>query len=446
MGAEVGAIEIQDEQELADLLKSLGVTTVDNLPPTQIPPLNTGETTYETLPRQTIVREPLTVSSAAILVREFRHQLLAQGVTLDLPVIIDLLASYLSSQFILFAGPSGTGKSTAARSIQAFFAPPDSRAIINGRRQLLGPEDVAGYYSPLGHIFVAGPDLAALDHLGRPNAAAPCPSLLVEEVNLSPPEGYLNPWIHGLSGLSAEQVKWSIFADDLAGKAQRSGSLVFEPFPRLLGTINVDATAPAPAPKVAARACVVLLEPMETTDLQTIEEVLRKQYTAVELTANGASAVGNPLSVLSSTAYRSQEIQYACLRLCAALEWGQKPFEDDWVPESTPIRGISRRQLAQIVVYSAWFDVLAQGTAQIEGTDAPDPQVGAENAILHFVLPSLDAVRFSIALGILQSLPLSSRTGTGLGGILKSRVKRLQNVDDDSEFTGRILDFWDRLS
>lgn len=442
----MAAVDLQDENELADLLRSVGVSSVDNLPPAEVPPLETGTGIVKSLPRQTIVREPPTAANAAKLVQDFRLHVEKLGVSFEERVEIDLLAAYLSSQVLLFAGPSGTGKSTAARCLQTFFAPPDSRAVINGRRQLLGPEDVAGYYSPLGEVFVAGPDLASLDHLARPNAAAPCPTLLVEEVNLSAPEGYLNPFVHGFSGLSTERVEWRIFAKELEAQAGRSARLVFEPFPRLLGTINVDATAPAPAPKVAARACVVLLEPVETTDLAQVQEALEKQAQSTELIASGAGASGDPLAVVHSTDHRPKEVRDACLRLVAGLEWGDKVFEQGWTPASTPVRGFSRRQLAQIVLYTGWFDLLAQGVAQLDGVTAENPQVGAENAILHFALPSLDAVRFSIALQILKTLPLSGSRPAGLGGTLAARVERLGTADDQSTFTGRLLDFWDRLS
>ena len=225
----------QDEEELTEILESLGVTSVDDLPQVEVPPIDAMGSPGMLLPRQTIERAPITAGSTASLIKDFRLHLNQLGIAFEEAVVIDLLASYLSSQFVLFAGPSGTGKSTAAHALQTFFAPADSRATIRARRQLLGPEDVAGYYSALGQVFVAGPDLAALDHLARPNASAPCPSLLVEEINLSAPEGYLNPMIHGFSGLSAETVEWSVFAASLEARAERPSTLLFKPFPRSWG-------------------------------------------------------------------------------------------------------------------------------------------------------------------------------------------------------------------
>ena len=435
----------QDEEELEEILESLGVTSVDDLPQVEVPPVE-AMGSYETaLPRQTIERTSITAGSAAILINDFRLHLNQLGVAFEGALVIDLIASYLSSQFILFAGPSGTGKSTAAHALQTFFAPADSRATIRARRQLLGPEDVAGYYSALGQVFVAGPDLVALDHLARPSASAPCPSLLVEEINLSAPEGYLNPMIHGFSGLSAESVEWTVFAESLEAHAKRPSALVFKPFPRLMGTINVDATAPAPAPKVVARACVVLLGPVETSSLDSVLEAMQSPRAADHLPALGAPYVGDPFAVLHSTAHRVAEVNEACMKMAGALESGGGS-PDPGVPVPTVIKGLSRRQLAQIILYVSWFDVLAQGQAALDGTDIADPSVAAENAILHFVLPSLDAFRFSEAIETLGSVSLSTPSASGVGGILRSRIDRLAGPNEQAGFVGRVLDYWDRLS
>jgi hypothetical protein len=134
----------------------------------------------------------------------------------------------------------------------------------------------------------------------------------------------------------------------------------------------------------------ILLEPVDTTDLASVLETLGAEGGATEPTADGATSAGDPLAVLHSTGYRAEEVSEACLRMAAAVEWGTAALAPDWNPASTPVRSWSRRQVAQMVLYTAWFDVLAQGLAETDGVATDDPRVGAENAILHFVLPNLE--------------------------------------------------------
>ena len=135
--------------------------------------------------------------------REFQEYAESQGLIISASVAADAVAACLSSQFVLFAGPSGTGKSRLAQCLAEFFTSEDSFHALDGRRQLLGPEDVAGYYSNIGKRFALGSDTLGLIDLHesatRPAADVRVPFLIVEEANLSAIEGYLAPLIHGLA-------------------------------------------------------------------------------------------------------------------------------------------------------------------------------------------------------------------------------------------------------
>lgn len=437
----------EEEGELAGILADVGVGSVDDLPHVPIWDPSTDVAASASLPRQKIDRTAPTFKSAAQLVKDFKAHLETLRVQMDDAVALDLLAAYLSSQFLLFAGPSGTGKSTAALALQTFFAPVDSRAVIPGRRQLMGPEDLVGFYSPLGGVFVAGPDLDAIDRIARPSPSAASPSLLVEEINLSAPEGYLNPLIHGLSGTAANRVVWKVFADELTAAAERSSQLVLEPFPRLLGTINVDSTALAPAPKVAARACVLLLEPVETTALASVVDSMSHDGTSVATEPAGALYVHSPHAVLRSPDFKRTAVETECLRLAALPEHGADVFGGEWVVGATPVTSASRRQLAQMVLFTSWYALLAEGAGLIEDS-VQAARLGAENSVLHFMLPSQDPVSFTRSLERVRSAvgALSTRESSSVGGLLSERVDRLGAMEADAGFSGRVLDFWDRLS
>ncbi len=111
---------------------------------------------------------------------------------------------------------------------------------------------------------------------------------------------------------------------------------------------------------------------------------------------------------------------------------------------------VTRRQAGQVLVYASWFVLLATAFKDRGGTLVGDPhKLGAENAVLHFVLPSLPAVEFGLVLDRLskaRGLAGAGTTSDELGALLKSRVARLSSVGGDSLLAGRVLDFWDRLS
>lgn len=426
-------------------LGKVGVTTPDDLPLVPLPNSGTSIAVAPAGVRETITRIPPTLASLNTLAADFTDHCEAVSVELEPAVALDLLASYLGAQFLLLAGPSGTGKSTAGAVLQTFFTPADSRGQIDGRRQLIGPEDIAGYFSPLNQTFISGPDLAVLDLIARPPATAASPSLLVEEINLSPTEGYLSPFVHGLSALATESVRWRLFADDVAPDAGRPAELHVRPYPRLLGTINVDATSMAPARKVAARACVVLLEPGETTDLAQAWALASAPTTTELPDATGAPYVWDPSAALRSPDADGPGIQRECFRLAAVIEHGTDVFEAGWAPATTPVRSVSRRQFGQMVCYASWFDLVNRSTS---GTTTPSPtscRIAAENALLHFVLPTLGAADFESALENLSSCE-GRLSVASPGGLLRSRLSRLSDGVGDAALIGRVLDFWDRLS
>lgn len=185
---------------------------------------------------------------------QFDNYLGSRGLVYEPQVKGDLLAAMLSSQFLLFAGPSGTGKSTAAAALADFFAPTERRATIAVERTWETPQDVVGAYSSFAAYYLAKPGLDQLIRMQLDEAAeqdsvaSRTPVAVVEEANLSAIEGYLNPVIHALSVPAQPSIRWDLHPlDDPVSRSGQPGaakvvpsSLVLGPWPRFLGTINVD--------------------------------------------------------------------------------------------------------------------------------------------------------------------------------------------------------------
>jgi DNA polymerase III delta prime subunit len=368
----------------------------------------------------------------ALLASDFAVLAKASGVSLSLATTLDLLTAYLSCQFVLFAGPSGTGKSTAARLLGEYFCTAGSFGRIEARRQMIGPEDVAGYLSPvLAGSYIRVPDLRALLSLARVGSNPPC--LLVEEVNLSPVEGYLAPWVHGLSAPSNAEIDWPLYETDARRPPGIPDHLVFRPYPRLLGTINVDATAPAPARKVASRACVVLLRahPVNGDDVVAAMASLDPS-TAKPAPTSGAAAgwPDDPARILIASDPAAKE------RIAKAIF----SVLGDIAPSST---AVPHRQLHQMILYVSWFDKLAEGVVTTSGDRL---KAGAVNAFLHFVLPTLSAGDLDTIAGALRGIWATDHDTTWFRSSVLDSVLPLLTLEGDALGLARLLDFWDRLS
>ena len=433
-------LEPGSPHELDTAVASLGLSGTDDIPEIAV----SGAESAMPNERTAVTHVLPGLQVAKELLQGFRDFLNTAKIELGPSTVTDLLAAYLSSQFLLFAGPSGTGKSTVARALLHFFTEPDAGEVIEARRQLIGPEDVAGYLSPISGAYVRTPELGALLRIGAPGAGS-TPGLLVEEINLSPVEGYLAPFVHGLSGITNDSVVWSLHSGDPSSATSVPRRIEFKPYPRLLGSINVDSTALAPSPKVAARACVVLLEPPEELDLSKTLAGLTAQAAALDPHAgSGARLVGNPLEIFDVPEVDQDElVQHLTAVINELRGFGQQG-------EPASANPVTRRQAGQMLLYGAWFVLVAKAHEGLGGSlEADAARLGVENAVLHYVLPTLPGAEFGLVLDRLTNATNLADQGSGanaVGALLKARVNRLGSIGGDSLLAGRVLDFWDRLS
>jgi DNA polymerase III delta prime subunit len=358
----------------------------------------------------------------AVIATHFANSLERNGIYFDELTQLDLLASCLSSQMLLFAGPSGTGKSTAALALARFFAP-TKHAVVLGETAWTNPEDFVGYFSVFQERFVASSRLNSLRSLEGGDAP---PFLVIEEANLSPIEGYLSPVVHQLSGIGKEEIVWKLYDSDDDSEA----SIVLRPFPRVLGSINVDSSALGPAKKISARACVILLEPPEAINLQFLASSIGRENPAPE--ESPAWVVGDPKQLFLK--YISDDDDgHKLAELVAPLDKLVK-----FIAKELGMNLLSPRDAQRCMCYMAAFVRLSGYQAE---WDYGEPtQHAAEHALLHFVLPGLPGQQFS---RIVSSLVDSELLNPG--GLLRRRLERLHRVSGEHGF-GVVTDFWAALS
>jgi hypothetical protein len=110
---------------------------------------------------------------------------------------------------------------------------------------------------------------------------------------------------------------------------------------------------------------------------------------------------------------------------------------------------ISRRDMLRCLLYGSYFlSLVDPATAGVPAAQLP--QLAAENALLHFVLPTLPVERFGSAVNALLDGPYSltetAVSDDALGGLLKSRLVRLHEATDSTLGFGDTVDFWSALS
>lgn len=388
-----------------------------------------GPPSVAAAPSAAIQADDIPIESVRDLPEQFRRFLSEYGIaTGSQSESIDLLAAALSSQFVIMAGPSGSGKSLMGAALAAFFAPADRRTRLESSRLLAKPQEFFGYYSHLaGEKFMAYEQLLALLEVAASADDSP-PMITVEEANLSPIEGYFSPLVHGLGGLQAETLPIPLHTQPQDVESQTPefkvpSVLALRPFPRFFATINVDADSPAPARKVVSRACVILLEtPSFDTALAAADSLVHPSVD--EASGPAASLIGRPSIAFDRYAASGSDAYQQAIKERATL-----------LRATLGVDVIAHRQLQRSLMYMAWFVELVGG----EEPDVGDESVeeAADNALLHFVLPSLPAAQFERAL---EALDDGHRRG-----VLAQRLARLRGVVAEHQF-GPPPDFWGALS
>jgi hypothetical protein len=241
-----------------------------------------------------------------------------------------------------------------------------------------------------------------------------------------------------LSAVAVPFIKWPLHgrvngAHDSDDLLQIPRLALLAPYPRCFGTINVDATALAPAPKVAGRACVLLIEPSLAASTDDIEGVVSLAL-GEQSDANAGEAaafLGDPRTALARRGSAGDLAEALNTLLTKALPAGAAV--------------VSRRDLLRSLLYMAYYaELVAEAATEV-------PVLAAENAFAHFILPTLPSELFITAatnlLDDARAPALAARADPdAIGGALRPRLQRLGDVL--GSFAGAIdaVDFWSALS
>jgi len=358
------------------------------------------------------------------LLRDFLAQ---RGLVYDPQTQVDMLACAFASQFLLFAGPSGTGKSTAAKVLAEFLTPRSRQATIDARPVWTSSEDVVGQYSVFTKDFVRGP---ATEGLLALHGGSGTPVVIIEEANLSPMEAYIGPVITTASSVAFLSLTWPLHTQPAGGSITVPSAITLTPWPRVFGTVNIDSTAEAPAPKVSGRACVVLLEPPDIdTALASTDAIITPPAGTPITTPPGQLLFGDP-----RRAWSAYLVAGTTERFTNALEPLLKILADS---AGHGLNLVSPRDVQRCVTYMGWHVPLAEAAVNASLVSSSSDTESAENSLLHFVLPGLSSEQFGRAVTPLRAVATPS-------GLLARRLSRLA-AGGESLF-GVSPDFWASLS
>lgn len=364
------------------------------------------------------------VDNLATIPEAFTAFCSTRGIVYERQVRRDMLAAVLSSQLVLLAGPSGTGKSTGARVLAEFFSPPAAVRAADIRPLWSGPDGLVGYLNGITNHYEPADGLRLLQDLAASGESL-VPFLILEEANLSPMEVYLGTVITSLSSLATKEVRWRLHWALGAPPTGVPAECVLTPYPRFLATINVDSTADAPSAKVCGRGMTLLLE-APSVDL-AIDSTQAINATATPLPAPpGAAVLGDPRNAWTAfeAAGETAVLTGALTQLCEALK------------DDLGANYVSPRDIQRCVLFMAWHVGLAEhdtGFTTIEAAAAD----AAELALLHVVLPGLGSGQFNVAVTSLEGR-------ADPGGLLKARLARV--LSSTKGIYGAPPDFWAALS
>jgi hypothetical protein len=169
-------------------------------------------------------------------------------------VVVNHIVTLAQSQFTIFAGLPGSGKTSLAKIIGKAMQLGSRQHTIPIAKSWTSTKDILGYYNGLSGSYHAAPtglwDLLNKVQADKPDKVLPV-LLLLDEMNLSAPEHYFSSFLD----LADNESNREIFTGH--PDIQR---LSIPHHVKFVGTINCDETVQSLSPRMLDRAAVILFD------------------------------------------------------------------------------------------------------------------------------------------------------------------------------------------
>lgn len=185
------------------------------------------------------------------------------GRQVDFITIANILITLSQSQFTLFSGLPGTGKTSFAKLFGQSLGLDNRLLNIPVARGWTSPRDVLGFYNALAQSFTPAStglyDLLLSMQEDDDNSAASI--VLLDEFNLSQPEHYFSPFLE----MSDPESSRTIFTGD-----PENPELKVPEHLRFVGTINIDESVQNLTPRMLDRAAIINFDDEMNIDLASM--------------------------------------------------------------------------------------------------------------------------------------------------------------------------------
>lgn len=177
----------------------------------------------------------------------------------DYNAVANILTTVAQSQFTLFSGRPGTGKTSLAKMLGQSLGIQNRLLNIPVARGWTSSRDILGFYNALSSSFNSAATglyelLTQLDKECRNNQEAAPAICLLDEFNLSQPEHYFSPFLE----MADPESKRIIATGD-----QDSPYLELPHYLRFLGTINNDESVQSLTPRMLDRSAIISFDDIE---------------------------------------------------------------------------------------------------------------------------------------------------------------------------------------
>ncbi|EGQ9278312.1 AAA domain-containing protein [Vibrio vulnificus] len=195
--------------------------------------------------------------TASDYVRQVDEAIRSHGRETDFNQVANLLITIAQSQFTLFSGQPGTGKTSMAQLVGKAMGLNNRLLTIPVAKGWTSTRDILGFYNTLSQTYQPASSglYELLEHLDKEKNASSA-FVLLDEFNLSQPEHYLSNFLEMADEGSMRRIN----------TGEPSKVLSVPQYLRFIGTLNSDETVQSLSPRMLDRAAVITFDQMPTLE------------------------------------------------------------------------------------------------------------------------------------------------------------------------------------